>query len=160
MILIAKMRSNAEAIPDIVPTPLNGHGGRGRESAKTRRTAEDGVTSTELAVLMPVLIALVLVPFQVALWWHANQVADAAAQEARRRRPSRRPPPKKTASTPLNGSSTRRQPHRRRTSPSPAPPTPSPSQVTGERPPCFPVRLGGHRPATGPIERFIPEPDR
>ena len=31
---------------------------------------------------MPVLIALVLVPFQVGLWWHANQVADAAAREA------------------------------------------------------------------------------
>lgn len=31
---------------------------------------------------MPVLIALVLIPFQVALWWHAHQIADAAAQEA------------------------------------------------------------------------------
>ncbi len=43
---------------------------------------EAGLTSTELAVLMPVLIALVLVPFQMALWWHARQVADAAAREA------------------------------------------------------------------------------
>jgi len=43
---------------------------------------EQGLTSTELAVLMPVLIALVLVPFQVALWWHAHQIADAAAREA------------------------------------------------------------------------------
>ena len=50
---------------------------------KTRRHRhETGLTSTELAVLMPVLIALVLVPFQVALWWHAKQVADAAAREA------------------------------------------------------------------------------
>ena len=32
--------------------------------------------------LMPVLIALVLVPFQIALWWHADQIADAAAREA------------------------------------------------------------------------------
>ena len=47
-----------------------------------RVTDEKGLTSTELAVLMPVLIALVLVPFQVALWWHANQSADAAAREA------------------------------------------------------------------------------
>ena len=31
---------------------------------------------------MPVLIALVLVPFQIALWWHADQIADAAAREA------------------------------------------------------------------------------
>ena len=31
---------------------------------------------------MPVLIALVLVPFQVGLWWHAKQVTDGAAREA------------------------------------------------------------------------------
>lgn len=49
----------------------------------TARTSnERGLTSTELAVVMPVLIALVLVPFQVALWWHARQIADAAATEA------------------------------------------------------------------------------
>jgi hypothetical protein len=48
----------------------------------TRFAEEKGLTSTELAVLMPVLIALVLVPFQVALWWHAHQIADAAAREA------------------------------------------------------------------------------
>jgi hypothetical protein len=47
-----------------------------------RHRREAGLTSTELAVLMPVLIALVLVPFQVALWWHAKQVADGAAREA------------------------------------------------------------------------------
>ena len=50
--------------------------------AKKRRKDEDGLTSTELAVIMPVLIALVLVPFQIALWWHADQIADAAAREA------------------------------------------------------------------------------
>ncbi len=43
---------------------------------------ERGLTSTEVAVLMPVLIALVLVPIQVGLWWHAKQVADGAAREA------------------------------------------------------------------------------
>lgn len=49
----------------------------------TRRSrSDDGLTTTELAVLMPVMIGLVLVPIQVALWWHARQVADAAAQEA------------------------------------------------------------------------------
>ena len=46
------------------------------------RRTERGLTSTELAVVMPVIIALVLVPFQVALWWHARQVAEAAAREA------------------------------------------------------------------------------
>ena len=51
-------------------------------AVKRRRRGEEGLTSTELAVVMPVLIALVLVPFQIALWWHAYQVADAAAREA------------------------------------------------------------------------------
>jgi hypothetical protein len=43
---------------------------------------ELGLASTELAVLMPVLIALVLAPIQLGLWWHASQVADVAAREA------------------------------------------------------------------------------
>ena len=51
-------------------------------TATRRHRAEAGLTSTALAVVMPVLIALVLVPFQVALWWHAKQVAVAAAREA------------------------------------------------------------------------------
>jgi Flp pilus assembly protein TadG len=46
------------------------------------RPGEQGLTSTEVAVLMPVVIALVLVPFQLGLWWHAQQVAEAAAREA------------------------------------------------------------------------------
>lgn len=49
---------------------------------RTRDRREAGLTSTELAVVMPVIIALVLIPFQVALWWHARQVAEAAAREA------------------------------------------------------------------------------
>lgn len=48
----------------------------------TLRVRDQGLTSTELAVLMPVVIALVLVPFQMALWWHARQVADGAARQA------------------------------------------------------------------------------
>ncbi len=47
-----------------------------------QRRGEGGLTSTELSAIMPVLIALVLVPFQIALWWHAYQIADAAAREA------------------------------------------------------------------------------
>lgn len=49
---------------------------------RTVRRAESGLTSTELAVLMPVVIALILVPFQVGLLWHAKQIADSAAREA------------------------------------------------------------------------------
>ena len=52
------------------------------ETRRRQRRDEAGLTSTELAVVMPVLIALILVSFQVALWWHAKQVADAAAREA------------------------------------------------------------------------------
>ena len=43
---------------------------------------ERGATATELAVLMPVLILLVLLPVQVGLWWHAKQAAEIAAEEA------------------------------------------------------------------------------
>lgn len=39
------------------------------------------MTSTELAVLMPVLLLVVLLPMQFALWWHAKQAADFAAEE-------------------------------------------------------------------------------
>lgn len=49
---------------------------------RPRWHSDDGLTSTELAVLMPVVIALVLTPIQIGLWWHASQVADAAAREA------------------------------------------------------------------------------
>ncbi len=31
---------------------------------------------------MPVLIVLVLLPMQFALWWHGKQAADLAAEEA------------------------------------------------------------------------------
>ncbi len=43
---------------------------------------ERGAAATELAVLMPVLIILVLIPVQVGLWWHAKQAAEIAASEA------------------------------------------------------------------------------
>lgn len=43
---------------------------------------ERGAVATELAVLMPVLILLVLLPVQVGLWWHAKQAASVAAEEA------------------------------------------------------------------------------
>jgi Flp pilus assembly protein TadG len=40
------------------------------------------VAATELAVLMPVIILLVLLPVQAGLWWHAKQTVQAAAEEA------------------------------------------------------------------------------
>lgn len=59
--------------PNRTPLAVTGDATGGREV---------GLTSTELAVLMPVLVVLVLAPIQVGLWWHASQVADAAAREA------------------------------------------------------------------------------
>lgn len=43
-----------------------------------------GATVIELALLMPVILATVLLIVQMALWFHGRQVADAAAREAAR----------------------------------------------------------------------------
>ncbi|MEU0565530.1 TadE family protein [Nonomuraea sp. NPDC005983] len=42
------------------------------------------MTVVELALLMPVILAVVLLIVQVALWFHGRQVAEAAAREAAR----------------------------------------------------------------------------
>jgi hypothetical protein len=38
----------------------------------------------ELALIMPVVLAVILLVVQVALWFHGRQVADAAAREGAR----------------------------------------------------------------------------
>ncbi|WP_328708310.1 TadE/TadG family type IV pilus assembly protein [Microbispora hainanensis] len=45
---------------------------------------ERGATVIELAMLMPVVLAVVLLIVQVTLWFHGRQVADAAAREGAR----------------------------------------------------------------------------
>ena len=45
-----------------------------------RRVREDGSVSTELVVVTPVLLLLVMAVVQFALWQHAQHVAEAAAQ--------------------------------------------------------------------------------
>lgn len=55
---------------------------RGLTTARARCRDERGVTSTEVAVLMPAVIIVILFVFQVALFWHAKQAADVAAEEA------------------------------------------------------------------------------
>lgn len=45
---------------------------------------EAGTATTELVIAMPVLMLLVLVVVQFALWAHASHVATAAAQEGAR----------------------------------------------------------------------------
>lgn len=41
-----------------------------------------GVASTEVAVLMPAIIVVIMMVFQVGMFWHAKQSADVAAEEA------------------------------------------------------------------------------
>ena len=43
-----------------------------------------GASVIELALLMPVILAVVLLIVQVALWFHGRQVAEAAAREGAR----------------------------------------------------------------------------
>ncbi len=52
------------------------------DSARRRLRGETGVTSTEIAIVMPVMLIAVMLVFQVALFWHAKQAADTAAEEA------------------------------------------------------------------------------
>lgn len=47
-----------------------------------RRRSERGATATELAILMPALLLLVMLPMQIGLWWHAKAAAETAAEEA------------------------------------------------------------------------------
>lgn len=47
-----------------------------------RATSEDGVAATQLAVVMPALLLLVMLAVQFGLWAHGSQLADAAADAA------------------------------------------------------------------------------
>ena len=40
------------------------------------------MTSTEVAIVMPAMLIVILFVFQIALFWHAKQAADVAAEEA------------------------------------------------------------------------------
>ncbi|MFC4015664.1 TadE family protein [Nonomuraea purpurea] len=62
---------------------------RGERGATTQgrgatSNGERGATVIELALLMPVILAVVLLIVQVALWFHGRQVAEAAAREGAR----------------------------------------------------------------------------
>lgn len=124
------------------------------------RRRDEGLTSTELAVVMPVLIALVLVPFQVGLWWHAHQVAHAAAREAvdaAQVAEATEDDGIRAAEWFLDaaGNITDPQVSISRTVDTVT------VQVTGRAPrllPGFDWQVTAE--ATGPIERFIPEPER
>ncbi|MEM9204328.1 MAG: TadE/TadG family type IV pilus assembly protein [Actinomycetota bacterium] len=52
-------------------------------SNRTRGGTDDaGVVTTEVAVVMPMAIILMMMVFQVAFYWHAKQSVDLAAEEA------------------------------------------------------------------------------
>lgn len=48
------------------------------------RDRERGAAVIELAMIMPVVLAVMLLVVQFALWFHGRQVADAAAREGAR----------------------------------------------------------------------------
>lgn len=48
-----------------------------------RRLADDrGMTTIQVAVLLPAVLLWILLAVQYGLWWHGKQVANAAAAEA------------------------------------------------------------------------------
>lgn len=56
---------------------------RGRPPPRsTRMRGEAGIASTEVAIVMPAVLILIMLIFQVGLFWHAKQAADVAAEEA------------------------------------------------------------------------------
>ncbi len=48
----------------------------------TRGRGEEGLTATQLAIVMPALLFFIMLIVQYGLWFHAKQVASAAAAEA------------------------------------------------------------------------------
>jgi hypothetical protein len=126
----------------------------------TLRSREQGLTSTELAVLMPVVIGLVLVPFQMALWWHARQVADGAARHAVDAAQTQDATETEGIDAAVRfldaaGNITDPQVTVNRTSEMVT------AEITGQAPqllPGFDWQVTAR--AAGPVERFIPEPER
>ncbi len=47
-----------------------------------RLRGEAGVTTSQMAFLFPAVLLLLMLIVQYGLWWHAKQVANAAAAEA------------------------------------------------------------------------------
>lgn len=55
---------------------------RRRRASRPATGADAGSVSVELVVATPLLLLLVLLIAQFAVWWHANHVAQAAAAQA------------------------------------------------------------------------------
>lgn len=52
--------------------------------SRPRRRGESGAAITELVIITPALLLMVMVVFHFAVWFHASHVATAAAQEGAR----------------------------------------------------------------------------
>jgi Flp pilus assembly protein TadG len=63
------------AVTPVDPAPPQ----RGR-----RCTGDRGAAATELAIVMPLLLLMVLGAVHIGLWFHARHIANAAAQEGAR----------------------------------------------------------------------------
>ena len=59
------------------------------KSATKGNDRERGATVVELAIIMPIVLAVILLMVQSALWFHGRQVADAAAPGRGTARPER-----------------------------------------------------------------------
>ena len=49
---------------------------------RDRRPGDAGMTTSQVAVLFPAVLFWLMLIVQYGLWWHAKQVANAAAAEA------------------------------------------------------------------------------
>ncbi len=68
---------------DNTPTQLVSRRGPGRVAPRRCR-GDTGSASTELVIVMPLLLLLVLASVHVGLWFHARHMVNAAAQEGAR----------------------------------------------------------------------------
>lgn len=61
-------------------------GRRQLDTLPTEQTRDDdeGITTVEAILTVPVMVAMILAIIEVALWWYARQVASTAADEAAR----------------------------------------------------------------------------
>lgn len=48
----------------------------------SRWRRDDGMTTSQVAILFPIFLFWLMLIVQYGLWWHAKQVANAAASEA------------------------------------------------------------------------------
>lgn len=72
-------RSSSGAVPLRQPRP---HSGRRQEEARSRlRRDESGIATLAATLIMPIVVLLILSVAQYVVYYHASQLATAAAQE-------------------------------------------------------------------------------